>query len=51
MAQVLQKYRDKTVQREALPEEDELLQGKFANGDAVQREAAPDDAVAGRECE
>jgi hypothetical protein len=59
MAQVLQKYRDKTVQREALPEEDELLQGKFetaqreelddeellqgklANGEAVQRETVP----------
>jgi hypothetical protein len=29
IAEVLQKYRDKTVQRETLPEEDELLQGKF----------------------
>jgi hypothetical protein len=27
--QVLQKYKDKTAQREALPDEEELLQGKF----------------------
>jgi hypothetical protein len=29
ITQVLQKYKDKTAQREALPDEDELLQGKF----------------------
>jgi hypothetical protein len=38
--QVLKKYCDKTVQRETLPENDELLQGKFQT---VQREELPDD--------
>jgi hypothetical protein len=40
IAQVLQKYRDKTVQREASPEEDELLQGKF---ETAQREELDDE--------
>jgi hypothetical protein len=40
IAQVLQKYKDKTVQREALPEEDELLQGKF---ETAQREELDDE--------
>jgi hypothetical protein len=41
MDQVLQRYRDKIVQREALPDKDKLLQGKFAGENLVQRETTP----------
>jgi hypothetical protein len=39
--QVLQKYAPKTVQRESLPDEDELVQGKFE--ETAQLEALPDE--------
>lgn len=40
LGQILQRYKDKTIQREVFPDEDELLQGKF---ETIQKEKFEDE--------